>query len=126
MELMLVDLSGKVVHRGLLLALISSGCRLLPSSDSPADFTSLLERVKLSMLAAFCRVLDKPSSWQGVLVLGLEGKRILSRGPHGRHPWLQLHLAPRGVKNESQNCFVQTMYHTSHGKHPSILFFERS
>lgn len=36
---MLVDLSGKAVHRELLLALISSGCRLLLLSNSLVDFT---------------------------------------------------------------------------------------
>lgn len=39
---MLVDLSGKVVHRGLLSALISSGCSLFPLSNSPADFRGVI------------------------------------------------------------------------------------
>lgn len=56
----------------------------------------------------------------------LQPLTILSRDPHWHHPFLHLYLDPTGVKNESQNCFVQTMYHTSLGKHPSILFFERS
>lgn len=41
-DLMLVDLSGKVVHRGFLSAPISSGCSLLPLSNSPADFRGVI------------------------------------------------------------------------------------